>query len=213
MAELHWGWWQTAVVQAADKELCVDHEFPVLGPKAKSTGRRGRPFSADLALVAESDSSSSEEETIVSGATADIVSDECVLAIILPPQRPVIVVEYKPKLYERLELVDVSDVTELVDVSDVTEFVLQAFYIKEGYGKGQQVLHILTDLNHFYCFQFGWRPNFLTVEKFQHLVYDVRKVDDMALLQFTTEQVSNLLDGTVQGMLWNIVYCMSQLSR
>ena len=88
----------------------------------------------------DSDSESSSDEA--SGATADL-QDDGLLALVVPPQQPVVVIEYKPKLYETLNRLDVSDLTELA---------LQALYVKEGYGKECKVMHILTDLHHYYCF-------------------------------------------------------------
>ena len=73
----------------------------------------------------------------------------------------------------------------------MTKLILQAFDLKEGYGKERKVLHVLTNLYHYYCFQFDWRlPNYLTIVKFQHLVCDITKNEGTEqLVQFMTEQI------------------------
>ena len=179
-----------AVVKASEKDLLVELEFPVLGDKA--IGKRGKRFAADLAIPSYSSDSESDSDSSSQGEASASGADNTVVTIISPgpPQNPVVVMEYKPKLYETLDRLDISNITEVI---------LQAFYLKEGYGREVEVMHILTDLHHFYCFKFGWRkPSYLTIEKFQHITCDLTKVEEMEhFLDFMSQQIS-LLGGVAQ---------------
>ena len=71
----------------------------------------------------------------------------------------------------------------------MTTLILQAFDLKEGYGKERKVLHVLTDIYHYYCFQFDWRlPNYLTIV---HLVSDITKIEDAE--QFLLGKISSVV--------------------
>ena len=96
-----------AIIKTSDKQLFVEHKLLVLGAKSKVTGKRGKLCVSDLAILDNSDNSESTSKEEVSGTD---LQDNIVLMLVTPPQNQVVVVEYKSKLYETLDRVNISDV-------------------------------------------------------------------------------------------------------
>ena len=104
-----------------------DIEFRVLG----TTGPKiqGKKPAADIAVLRDD----------IQAITLDDDDEEAELPTAVmrtdpsPGAVPILVIEYKPKLYDSLEKVNISDLTEVF---------IQAYYVKHGYNK-HSVIHFL----------------------------------------------------------------------
>ena len=126
-----------------------DTQFKVLGNAAPKS--KGVKSAADIAIMKEDE----EEEPV---------------AVISAEKRiPILVIEYKPKLYSTLENVDLADLCEVI---------VQAYCVKQGYSH-HQVVHLLTDLRDFYYFNIGWRDGKLHLAGYQHVQVDIKSVSSL----------------------------------
>ena len=113
----------------------------------------------------------------------DSEKDSSPVAINDSMSMPVLIIEYKPAVHERLDKVETGQLTEVF---------IRAHYLQHGYGN-REVLHLLTDLEKFHYFRVKKFSGHLRVLNYQPFSIDITNKEELLKhLEFLRNEILRL---------------------